>query len=164
MKAFRYFKSFAFVLFVASVSLGINAQEQASTNIQQQTKPLTEKQIAAIEKKMIGLHKLSLQWVSWEKFGTAEMYVGPAGLMIEGEQYVNDNYVILKGLVDVIDERAFKFTGTIITRVDHINNGNDCERAGEFEFRATGNRKYWRLQQMSNPCDHATDYVDVFFN
>ncbi|MGY4676328.1 hypothetical protein ACWIT3_01140 [Pasteurella sp. P03HT] len=163
MKFFQYFKFFALACFAISIGLDTYAQALADNPSSQQVVPLTKKQIEAIEKKMIGNHKLSLQWVSWEKFGLAEIYEGPAGLMIEGEQYVNDNYVILKGLIEVIDERAFKFSGMIITRVDHIHHGNECERVGEFEFRATGKRKYWRLQQMANPCDQATDYVDVFF-
>jgi hypothetical protein len=36
-------------------------------------------------------------------------------------------------------------------------------RSGTFHFKATGKRRYWRMQEMDNPCDSVTDYVDVYF-
>jgi hypothetical protein len=35
-------------------------------------------------------------------------------------------------------------------------------RDGSYEFRITGRRRYWRLQQMEQ-CDGLTDYVDIYF-
>ena len=55
-------------------------------------------------------------------------------------------------------------TGEIITRVHHINEGMPCERSGTFEFHAKGQRQYWRMQQIDNPCDRVADYIDVYFN
>ena len=49
------------------------------------------------------------------------------------------------------------------TRVSFIAGGMRCARKGEFVFEVKGNRKYWRLQQMLNPCESVTDYVDVYF-
>ena len=66
-------------------------------------------------------------------------------------------------LVTRVDANEFGFRGKIVTQVSHINGGAPCTRDGEFTFRATGSRKYWRLQQMDNPCDSVTDYVDVYF-
>jgi hypothetical protein len=36
-------------------------------------------------------------------------------------------------------------------------------RQGDFTFKVTGKRKYWRMQEMDNPCDEATDYVDIYY-
>ena len=46
--------------------------------------------------------------------------------------------------------------------LDAPDKGRRCERNGDFEFRATGKRKYWRLQQME-ACGGLTDYVDVYY-
>ena len=56
-----------------------------------------------------------------------------------------------------------KFDGKVITQVTHINGGKPCERTSEMTFRITGKRKYWRLQQIDNPCDGVADYVDIYF-
>ena len=34
---------------------------------------------------------------------------------------------------------------------------------GTFNFVATGNRKYWRMQEMENPVDECVDYIDIYF-
>jgi hypothetical protein len=62
-----------------------------------------------------------------------------------------------------IDARQFVFEGTITTTISHINGGKPCVRQGDFTFKITGKRKYWRMQEMDNPCDEATDYVDIYF-
>ncbi|MDP9499690.1 hypothetical protein ACNGTO_00395 [Bisgaard Taxon 45] len=153
MKKMHYVKSLGVVLLGNLCWLSVNAQPQL----------LTPEQLTKIENKLIGKHKLSLQWVSWERFGSVNILRDADGLSIEGTQELNGNFVSLFGKIKVIDEKAFLFTGEIVTRVDHINNGNACTRNGTFEFRATGKRQYWRLQQMKNPCDPVTDYVDVYF-
>lgn len=48
-------------------------------------------------------------------------------------------------------------------QISHINGGEPCVREGEMTFAITRKRKYWRLQEMQNPCDTATDYVDIYF-
>ncbi len=84
---------------------------------------------------------------------------------IKGEQKGrgNDDFVTIDGVVKSIDEKEFVFDGKIVTRVSHIAEGAECKREGEFTFRITGKRKYWRLMQMDNPCDPVTDYVDIYF-
>ncbi|HHT7856159.1 hypothetical protein [Pasteurella multocida] len=153
MKKRQYLK-FLYVALLGSLCwLSVSAQSQL----------FTPEQMTKIENKLIGEHKLSLQWVSWEKFGSVDILRDADGLSIEGMQELNGNFVSLFGRINVIDENVFLFTGEIVTRVDHINNGKVCTRQGTYEFRATGKRKYWRLQQMENPCEAVTDYVDVYF-
>ena len=55
----------------------------------------------------------------------------------------------------------FRFRGRIAI-VDAPDRGRNCVRDGEYQFRVTGRRRYWRLQQMEQ-CDGLTDYVDIYF-
>ena len=68
----------------------------------------------------------------------------------------------IDGTITSIDAKEFAFSGNITTQVSHINEGKPCVREGEFTFKITGKRRYWRLLQMDNPCDPVTDYVDIY--
>ena len=60
-----------------------------------------------------------------------------------------------------IGARSFTFRGRIAI-TDTPDPGRNCLRDGTYEFRITGRRRYWRLQQMEQ-CDGLTDYVDIYF-
>lgn len=121
----------------------------------------------AAKRMLVGVHRFSLQWISWDYFGKATVTEKGGALLIKGEQRgrakSSGDYVTMEGRITRVDAKEFTFDGKIVTRVSHINNGEPCERTGEMTFRITGNRRYWRLQQMDNPCDEAADYVDIFF-
>ena len=119
----------------------------------------------AAKQMLAGAHRFSLQWISWDYFGKAVVTDRNGSLFIKGEQRGrgNDDYVTMDGVITRVDAKEFTFEGDIVTRVSHINKGEPCKRSGEMTFRITGNRRYWRLQQMDNPCDEAADYVDIFF-
>lgn len=113
---------------------------------------------------LLGRHMFSLQWVSWDRFGAATVVNRKGVYRLTGEQRnAGGDLVKIDGVITSIDEKEFGFNGTIVTQVSHINGGAECVREGEFTFRITGKRKYWRLMQMENPCDPVTDYVDIFF-
>ncbi len=121
--------------------------------------------------KLVGKHKLSLQWISWEYLGSAtvsdrkcESSKGRCYKLI-GVQKGKDNsdYLKIDGMILTIDSKQFKFQGAIETQVSHINGGKRCVRSGDFTFKITGKRKYWRLVEMNNPCDPVADYVDIYF-
>jgi hypothetical protein len=116
---------------------------------------------------LLGRHRLSLQWVSWDYFGVATVTNRRGVYSIKGEQkgrgMSKGNSVTIDGVIKSIDAKEFSFRGKIVTLVTHINGGKPCERDGEFTFKITGKRRYWRLQQMDNPCDPVTDYVDIYF-
>lgn len=116
------------------------------------------------KKQLLGEHLLSLQWISWDHFGKAVVTEQNGALSIKGEQKSekNDDYVTINGIVTKVGAGEFTFTGTIITKISYINGGKPCKREGEMTFRITGKRRYWRLVQMDNPCDQATDYVDIY--
>jgi hypothetical protein len=122
---------------------------------------------SAAARMLLGRHKLSLQWVSWDYFGVATVSSHGGVYSVKGEQrgrgISKGNYVTVDGIITSIDAKEFAFRGKIVTRVDHINGGEPCVRDGDFTFKITGKRRYWRLQQMDSPCDQATDYVDIYF-
>ena len=114
---------------------------------------------------LLGRHKLSLQWISWDYFGLATV-TNKAGIYsINGSQKGrgNSDYLSIEGMIVSIDAKQFVFEGKIVTQISHINGGKPCTRQGDFTFKITGKRKYWRMMEMDNPCDEATDYVDIYF-
>jgi hypothetical protein len=119
----------------------------------------------AAKAKLLGKHKLSLQWISWDYFGTATVTEKNGVLYLKGEQKSRQgtDFVKVEGIITSIEAKSFTFTGTIITQVSHNNDGKPCTREGEMTFAITGKRKYWRLQQMQSPCGVETDYVDIYF-
>lgn len=120
---------------------------------------------AAAGRMLLGKHKLSLQWISWDYFGTATVTNKKGVFHLKGEQKQRggNGFLKIEGTITSVEKKSFTFVGKIETSVSHINNGEVCLREGEMTFRITGNRKYWRLMQMDNPCDEVTDYVDIFF-
>lgn len=120
---------------------------------------------SAAKKMLLGKHRFSLQWISWERFGSATETEKNGVLYLKGEQRLknSDDFVTVEGVITRVESKEFEFDGKIVTQVSHINNGERCERSGLMTFAITKNRKYWRLQQMDNPCDTVMDYVDIFF-
>ncbi|NER18985.1 hypothetical protein [Spongiivirga citrea] len=120
-----------------------------------------------IEEKLLGNHMLSLQWISWDYFGKATITKSEKAneYRIIGEQKSKENsdYLKIEGTLNPVSETELTFTGIIETEISHINNGEPCRRNGIFTFKAKGKRKYWRLQDIDNPCDGVADYVDIYF-
>jgi hypothetical protein len=114
---------------------------------------------------LLGRHKLSLQWISWDYFGVATVTNRQGVYSVKGQQKGrgNNDLLTIEGMIVSIDAKSFVFKGTISTTISHINGGKPCVRDGDFTFKITGKRKYWRMQEMDNPCDEAADYVDVYF-
>jgi hypothetical protein len=117
--------------------------------------------------RLVGRHPLFLQWLGeWEeqnKFGRAEIVDLGGTLFVKGAQRTDKGSLNVDGMITSVDRASFSFEGIIDTQVSFINNGRSCRRKGKMTFRATQGRQYWRLQEMDNPCDAATDYVDIFF-
>src|SRR5690606_19398783 len=114
-----------------------------------------------------GEHNLSLQWISWDVFGKAEIkYLGNNKYSIVGEQRNPDNsdYLKINGTLEPISDKKLTFEGTVESRIDHLNQGQACVKEGIKIFESTKNRKYWRMQDMEN-CEGGMvlDYVDIYF-
>ena len=83
-----------------------------------------------------------------------------------GEQRSRENdqdLIEIRGTINIVNEKEFLFKGIIVTKIDFINNGEECIREGEFTFKISGKRKYWRMQEMGNPCEDVVDYIDIYF-
>jgi hypothetical protein len=150
--------------FGIAFALALIFSAAASEALAQERTVIRDRKAAAM---LLGKHKMSLQWIGWDYFGTAAVTNSRGVYRIKGEQKgrgaENGSYVRIDGFIRSISAREFVFDGTIETRVSHLNGGEPCKREGEMTFAITGKRKYWRLQQMQNPCDAVTDYVDIYF-
>lgn len=108
---------------------------------------------------------ITLQWISFEQPGRGHVYVTERnGLVhLRGSQTQNAGAgrVDLEGDVLSISARSFTFRGRIMIE-NSPDPDRECLREGTYEFRATGTRRYWRLQQMT-VCDGLTDYVDIYY-
>lgn len=146
-------KLFIATVILSAVAFGTFAQERTIIND------------PAAAKMLLGKHKLSLQWISWDYFGSATVTNDAGVYSIRGSQIGrgNNDVLTIEGIIVSIDAKQFVFEGTIITQISHINGGKPCTRHGDFTFKISGKRKYWRMQEMDNPCDEATDYVDIYF-
>lgn len=123
-----------------------------------------------IEQFVLGNHVLTLQWLqNHNSVGKAKIFKKDGTLTLDGyqeEHYEGSlNYMKIDGTVKIINPKVLEFDGKIITRINYINNGVPHERKGRFILKAWGNRKYWRMQKMTQPDgEHTvTDYIDIFF-
>ncbi len=131
------------------------------------------------KQKLLGKHKLALQWISWDKFGSADVVDVAGQLQLKGEQLGSEqgkistsshpgtpgntgDYLKIDGVVTEIDAKQFKFKGKILMRVSSIAGGKECKRDGVFTFALKSHPTYWRMQEIQNPCDEVVDYVDLF--
>ena len=125
---------------------------------------------AAARARLVGEHRLTLQWLGWDdltRSGKVSIEDRGDSLSVSGEQTGREgnlgDYLKIEGKIVSANKDGFVFTGDITTRVNHIADGAECKRSGTFTFKTKGTREYWRMQEMDNPCDPATDYVDIYF-
>jgi hypothetical protein len=106
---------------------------------------------------------VTLQWISWDHRGHVRVREAGGRVRLTGSQVARGGAgrLELDGEVVEIGARSFTFRGRIAI-MDAPDRGRACIRDGDFEFRITGRRRYWRLQQMEQ-CDGLTDYVDIYF-
>jgi hypothetical protein len=108
---------------------------------------------------------ITLQWISFESPARGHVVARMNGglLHLAGAQRARNGpgQVTLDGDVLRIDARSFTFRGRIVI-TDAPDRDRNCVRDGTYEFRVTGQRRYWRLQEMT-VCDGLTDYVDIYF-
>lgn len=122
------------------------------------------------ERLVLGNHVLTLQWLqNHNGIGKAEIYKKDGKILIDGyqeERYKGHlNYMSMHGTIKIISPRELEFEGKIVTDINYINAGIPYERNGKFLLRAWRHRKYWRMQNMTQPDGQytATDYIDIYF-
>lgn len=112
-----------------------------------------------------GKHLLTLQWISWDRPGSVMIGSSNKGWhTIKGSQNGEQgSYLRIDGKIKPLNARELEFEGKIEHNVHNITAGKPCIRTGKQLFKATGTRKYWRLQQMLSCDSTTTDYVDIYF-
>ena len=128
---------------------------------------MSEQQRETFVKNILGKHMCSLQWISWKDFGTVIISQdSDRTVQVKGGQKskTTSDYLEIDGILTVINPLHLQFAGEIITCVDHINNGKPVKRKGTYNFTVAGQRRYWRMQEMTNPDDPCCDYVDIYFD
>lgn len=125
---------------------------------------------AAARARLVGEHKLTLQWLGWSDLEHAgKIVIEDRGdtLSVSGEQAGQGDslgdHLKIDGRIVSASKDGFVFVGDITTRVSYVADGAECKRSGTFTFKTKGGRKYWRMQEMDNPCEAVTDYVDIYF-
>jgi len=116
----------------------------------------------------VGQHAISLQWLGWEKRGSAMITSNGDGTYgISGQQNgeSKDEYLTISGTLKPVSPSDLTFEGKITTRVPVLNKGQECVREGKYTFQVQPGKKYWRLQQMTN-CEGGMtkDYIDIYFD
>lgn len=114
-----------------------------------------------------GKHNFTLQWIGWEKPGLVQVeFLSENKYQIKGEQKgaENGDFAAIDGVLTWEGNQVFQFDGEITSRVSYVNGGETCVKKGPVHFRATGTRKYWRLQEKEN-CEggNVVDYFDIYF-
>ena len=128
---------------------------------------MSEQQRETFVENILGRHMCSLQWISWKDFGSVTISQdSDKTVRVKGGQKSksNSDYLEIDGILTVINPLHLQFAGEIITCVDHINNGKPVKRKGTYNFTVAGQRRYWRMQEMTNPDDGCCDYVDIYFD
>ena len=76
---------------------------------------------ASAARLLAGKHKLALQWISWDYFGSAVVKVNKGVYSVKGEQKSRENndFVTVDGFITSISAKEFTFDGTIITKISH---------------------------------------------
>lgn len=106
---------------------------------------------------------LTLQWIDWNRRGTARVTVTGGVWYLRGQQAERGGpgRLTLDGRITEIGRDYFLFDGTVrIT--DTPDRGRQCEKRDVWRFAVTQNRRYWRIRTFEW-CDGLTDYIDVYF-
>ena len=120
---------------------------------------------AKAKKKILGKHPLTLQWISRDYPGVINIYEENGVIKAEGKQTGigkhKSDYLKIIGTIKIVNDKHFILNGIVETKVYHLNGGEPFKRRGTFNFKATGNRQYWRMQEMN--MGEAYDYVDIYW-
>src|SRR4028119_1017385 len=96
--------------------------------LSQETKTIVNDKTA--KARLLGVHRLSLQWISWDYFGKARITERRGILNVSGEQKSRGgaDYLTINGKIVRVDAKQFIFDGKIVTKVSSMNDGKPCVR------------------------------------
>ena len=123
-----------------------------------------------VEKLVLGNHVMTLQWLqNYKGIGKAKIFRRDGVIHIDGyqqEKYKGSlNYMTIKGTLTILGPKELEFNGDIKTKINYLNGGVPYQRSGKYLLKAWGSRKYWRMQNMTQPDGKytVTDYIDIYF-
>jgi hypothetical protein len=157
------------VVDAAAVAQALSASQAVTS-----PSPGPRERIPARGQDLVGEHGLTLQWIGWDvaDWGRATITERDGVLFLEGEQrgrrdeegnVMETDFLRVSGRIVARQPNGFTLEGEVVTRVHYIADGAECRRRGTFHFVARPGKRYWRMQERSNPCDRVVDYVDVYF-
>lgn len=121
-----------------------------------------------LDSQFIGLHPLTLHWIDTDLNNAGEVNIRRYNgvLQLSGTQVgKGDNkgdYISIQGVITEYSESLFKLTGEIVTRLRFDNCGLPCVMNGEFFFKKSNGKKYFRLQESKSACSTTTNYIDIY--
>ncbi len=117
----------------------------------------------AMAERLLGNGGMTLQWISWEDRGVANVTIDADGLwhLSARQAQAGMGSVTVNGIITEIGADYFTFEGEI-TIADAPDAGRRCSEDKPWHFGITQNRAYWRLREFEW-CDGLTDYIDIYF-
>ena len=108
-------------------------------------------------------HGITLQWIDWNRRGTARITDDNGTWILQASQDQTDGpgSLFLDGNIVEIGADYFLFDG-IVRITETPDAGRKCEKRDVWRFAITQNRPYWRIRQFEW-CDDLTDYIDIYF-
>ncbi len=106
---------------------------------------------------------VTLQWIGWDRRGTANVLIEQDGTYTLNARQVADNgqgSLTMQGYVSEIGPGYFTIQGTITIEAAP-DRERFCSENKLWHFAVTQNRRYWRLREFEW-CDGLTDYIDIY--
>jgi hypothetical protein len=153
------------IAFVAIAAIGLQASAFQRDVVTAAEVPKTQITSTTALDRLNANKGVTLQW-NWDAPpGELRVLARDGYLALKGGQRAASGGTLeIDGVVVKLDERIFTFRGRIVLHDAEAK--VDCVRDGDYTFRITGARKYWRLKEQIAGCPgraDLTDYVDIFF-
>lgn len=151
---------FAALLLAAAAEPAVPPTETASNVGPQDATRILDQKAA---KRLLDNKGLTLQWIDWNRRGTAIVSREGAAWKLRGAQAdaKGPGRLFLDGTITEIGADYFTFEGKIRI-ADTPDKGRVCEKDKVWHFAVTQSRPYFRLREFEW-CDDLTDYVDIYF-
>ena len=129
---------------------------------------------SALENFFLGRHHMRINRVKkYVPNWGAHFYKTGDAIYLKGE-LIQDPHVkwdsssfFIKGKVELINKRKFKFKGKIYGQPDWPKNAKGCNSEDEYTFKITKGRNYWRAHERNGkvikPCATCFCYMDIYY-
>jgi len=153
-------RNFAKLLALPALALALPAAADSSDYVQSGATAIYDADGARMLRENDGV---TLQWIGWDRRGTANVTVEADGtyMLVARQEAANGRGSMrMIGAISEIGPGYFTFRGTI-TIEGAPDRGRYCSENKLWHFAVTQNRRYWRLREFEW-CDDLTDYIDIY--